>query len=309
MALGEAIRQDFTILRDNPDISTGAVSVLESSVDDCCFVLPVLAKASGGDNLTDDKSSVLFFYNVGITTALLTLQKWNGNIFADISTLTDNTYGSNYPFAFETNENNENLQGYILDWQKIIVLNGAGTYRVKSDSTTILAGANEQFSMEYCLKEYTDFRADLTTRIEWFNSGIIGSEKDDTKTRDYGSIDWFNQVRLPETIFGDDSNDYSREFVRYQNGEQVWLQDDNVESYNLKTGRFPSFLHKYLKYDMMQGDNIKVTNYDKDAHVDHIEKQVIPSSSYEPNYIRGTKLSNVELTFEQQFQNHSKKRC
>jgi len=309
MALGEAIKQDFSIIRDNPETTTTSISVLKSSVDDCCFVLPVLAKISGGDYYTDDKSSVLFFYNIGITGATMTLQKWNGNAFDDVSLLTDNTYGSNYPYAFETNENNENLQGYILDWQKILVLEGTGTYRVKAESSTVLSSTNEEFSFEYCLKEYTDFRADLTTRLEWFNSGIIGSEKDDTKTRDYGSIDWFNQIRLPETIFGDDNNSYSREFVRYQNGEQVWIQDDNVENYVLKSGRFPAYLHKYLKYDMMQGDNIKVTNYDKDAHINHVDKQVVPSSNYEPNYVRGTKLSRVELTFEQQFQNHKKKRC
>jgi len=139
MALGEAIKQDFSIIRDNPETTTTSISVLKSSVDDCCFVLPVLAKTSGGDYYTDDKSSVLFFYNIGITGATMTLQKWNGNAFDDVSLLTDNTYGSNYPYAFETNENNENLQGYILDWQKILVLEGTGTYRIKAESSTVLS--------------------------------------------------------------------------------------------------------------------------------------------------------------------------
>ena len=309
MALGEAIKQDFKIIKNNPSGELIELDLPKTNVADCCFNIPVLAKSTGGDNYTNDKSSVLWFYDNGFTTAVLNLQRCDNGTWTEVANLNDNTYGVFYPFGFEVNKKQESLLGYLIDWQLVLTLLGAGTYRVQTEETTVLGDTVNRFSLEWELKEYTQNRADLTTRIDWYNAGIIGSLTDDKDTRDYGDLEWFNQIRLPDTVFGNDSSTYEREFVRYQNGNQVWLQDDSIEAYVMSTGRFPNYLHRLVKYDVLQAERILITNYDTDAPVSHTDKEVVPNSNYEPNYTRGTKLSSVEVTFEQAYQNHRKKRC
>ena len=309
MALGEAIKQDFKIIKNNPSGDLVELDLPKSTVNDCCFTIPVFAKSTGGDNYINDQSSVLWFYDAGFTDAVLNLQKYENGSWSEVANLNNDTYGTYYPFGFEVNDKEENLLGYLINWQLILAGLGAGTYRVQTEETTVLGDIVNRFSLEWCLQEYTDNRANYTTRIDWYNTGIIGSTTNDKDTRDFGSLNWFNQVRLPDTTFGEDTATYEREYVRYQNGQQVWLQDNSVEEYTLKTGRFPSYLHKLIKFDLLQAERILITNYDADAPVQHTDKEVIPSSNYEPNYFRGSKLADVVVTFQQAYQNHQHKRC
>lgn len=311
MALGEAQKQDFTIIRNTPDRLITPLEVPVSSVDDCCFELPVLAK-SGGDNFTNDQSSVIFFYDGAFITASMTLQKYENGAFVDKVSLNNNTYGTFFAFGFEVNDLGENLMGYLIDWESVLLdpTLGQGTYRVKTLETTVFGAPQlEQFSIAFCLKTYTIYQANLTVRFDWYNTGVIGDPDNDERIRDYGTLSYLNQMRLPESIFGNDTDETERSSVRYQNGQEVWLQDNTVEVYTFKSGRYPDYIHKILRYDMMKADIIKVSNYDNDAHNLHNDHKIVPRSNYEPNYIRGTKLSSVELTFEQEFRNNRHKRC
>lgn len=309
MALGEAIRQNFKVIKNNPSGDLVELELPKSTTNDCCFTIPVLAKSSGGDNYTNDRSSVIYFYGNGTTNAILNLQKYESDSWNEVANLNDNTYGTYYPFGFEVNSKEENLLGYVIDWKLVLATLGEGTYRVQTEETTITGSTVNRYSIEWCLMTYTQFRANRTVRIDYYNVGIVGSLTDDKETRDFGSLNWFNQIRLPESIFGDSSSTYEREFVRYQNGEQVWLQDDSIEQYTLNTGRFPSYIHTILKYDILQSDSILITNYDKNASQTFVDKEVVGASDYTPNWNYGTKLADVSVTFEQKYQNHRSKRC
>jgi hypothetical protein len=309
MALGEAIRQNFKVIKNNPSGELVELELPKSTVNDCCFTIPVLAKATGGDNYTDDQSSVLWWYDNGFTNAVLNLQKYENGAWSEVANLNDNTYGTYYQYGFEINDKEESLLGYLIDWKLVLNALGEGTYRVQTEESTVLGDTVNRYSIEWCLQTYTQYRANRTVRIDWYNIGIVGSLTNDKDTRDYGSLNWFNQLRLPDAIFGDATSTYEREFVRYQNGKQVWIQDDSVEEYTLNTGRYPSYLHTILKFDLLQSDAIFVTNYDKNAAQDYVDKEVIASSDYSPNWNYGTKLADVSINFQQKYQNHRSKRC
>lgn len=315
MALGEAIKEDFILIKNDPAEELIELDLPKSTLIDCCFSLPVLAKLTGGDRFTNDQSSVIYFYDQGITTASLNLQKWNGSNWVQVAALVDDTYGTNYPFGFAENQEGEKLLGYLIDWQKVLNEEGEGSYRIQTEETPIVGSTVNRYSFDWCLQTYTNLRADKTVRFDWFNTGVIGDLNDDKKVRDFGklangnSYKWFNSLRMPDALFGNNTSSFEREFVRYQSGAETWIKDEQVESYQLITGYYPEYLHKFIKVDLIQSDELFVTNYFSNANSQHRERAVVPSSDYAPNWSYNSKFASVEVTFEQKYQNQFHKRC
>jgi len=44
MGYGQAITNDFTLLKDNPAVIVTVLDLPKSTVEDCCFTIQVLAK-------------------------------------------------------------------------------------------------------------------------------------------------------------------------------------------------------------------------------------------------------------------------
>ena len=309
MALGEAIKQDFILILSKPKGAQAVVDLPNSTTDDCCFSLPVLALPTGGDSFTNDFSAALFWFGENYSAATLYLQKYENGAWGNIATLTNDTYGKNYAYGFEVNELGEKLAGYKINWQSVLSAEGEGDYRIKAEATLITSGTDDFFSLEYCLKRYTPYRADFTVRLEFTNSGITGDIEDDEGVKDYGTLDWVNQIRLPDSLFGYDNSTSAREFVRYQNGQQIWIQDEQTQKYKLVTGRFPSWLHNYIKINVLQSDEIKITDYNKNNANIHKDRKVIVSGDYSPEWVLGSQFAKVEVEFDNAFVNHRKKRC
>ena len=309
MLYGQAVKQDVKIIRSNP---VGASPLeFESTTQDCCVILPVFAEEVLTNNYYNDNTSPLFFWNNAITTADLYLQKKVNGSWTDVANLLLSTWGVPYAFGFFTNIYNEKAIGCAVQWKLVLndVSLGEGNYRIRSTGTLLIGGTfTTKYSFEYCLKKYTPDRADNTVRISWWTNGQIGDPEDDRLKIDFGIINWFNQIRLPDAVFGYDTSTYEREFVRYQNGQQKWLQDIQVEEYLLKSGRYDNALHRFIKIMILQADEIKITDYSIDNPVNHQDRNVIPASNYEPIWTFGSMLSPVEIKFQQAYQNHIHKR-
>lgn len=311
MSYGEAQKENFLFIAKDPAKAETPLEVLEFRNKDCCFELPVLAKTSGGDNFTDDKSSFIRFMNNGISGATMTLQKKVSGTWTDIATLNNNTYGTYYAFGFKTNQLNENLMGYLIEWKLVLAAHGEGDYRIKTDETLITTGTVNSYSFEYCLKTYTANRANGTVRADWFNTGIIGDPSDDTKVLDFDDLSWFSQMRFPDSFFGFNTDEHEDEYVRYQNGKQVWLSDTDRGKFRLITGRFPAWLHDHIKFNMLKSDDLKITDYNNNNPNTHIDRPVKRAGNYEPQWDEGgsSKLARVEIEFEQLYVNNKHKRC
>lgn len=314
---GQSIKQKFYIIRNNP-VATAPLEFTESSFGQCCVVIKALAETSYSSDFYNDFHSPLFFWGEGFTTADLKLQKKVSGTWTNVATLNVNTWGTAYTFGnveFQpgvyTNIYGESGVGYKLEWKE--VLNdgalGEGNYRFKSTGTALIGAAQvDKYSMEFCLEAYTEARADETTRFEWWTNGTIGNPDDDQLKRDYGSLNWNNQLRIPDSFFGNPGSTFEREFNKYQNGAKVWLADSQVEEYEFKTGLIDNDLHRYIKIDILQGDEIRITDYNIHNPTRHQNRFVIPISNYEPAWIIGSMLAPVEVKFAQRFQNHVHKR-
>lgn len=311
MGLGTCIKQNFKVIRDNPItvVNDFGLDVLNR---DCCFILNVLAQTVGSDPFKNDMSSVIFFYSNAFTGASMVLEKLVNGEWEEVETLDNNEYGTLYEYGFKENSKEEKLMGYVLEWQLVLqdLDLGEGSYRIKTIEQNILSEEEtNQYSMQFCLKEYTPARADGTVRIDYWHTGIMGDLADDKKTKDYDDLTWFNEIRLPDSIFGYNKSSYEETHVRYENGRQVYLKDDQVQSYTLKTGRLPSLIHDILRSDILQAEQMAVTDYNSVNPVKHENRYVRKSSGYEPAWNTGTLLASVQIDFIQEYQNFRHKRC
>jgi hypothetical protein len=313
---GTIVKQNFTLIRSNPIVTsfddlTVPIYEPESGTAECCFILTALAESSFTSEYFNDKHRAIFFWNNAFTTATMKLQKYNTSTgaWADSATLTDNTYGTYYAAAFHTTIYSEIAQGYELDWALILAALGEGQYRIKATGTTITSATVDKFSLEFELREYTTSRAENTVRIEWWLNGNIGDPNNDLIKQDYGTLNWYNQLRLSDSKFGFDEPELTREFVRYQSGKQVWNKSMTKETYLLKTGRLPNNVRRYLLYNVMNGDEVRITDFNSDNSVTHLDRYVAPVGGFVPKYTDGVKLAPVEIKFEQLYQNNEHKRC
>lgn len=271
----------------------------------CDFTLKVLADDSGL-TLRNDVSGFLWWFNDTINDAELTLQKWVNNAWSNVYVMTGNTLGTNYDFEFFTNDAGENFIGYQLEWANVLDVHGEGSYRVKCDTTDYLAVENTLYSYEYCLKTYTDYRAEGTVRIEFYLNNTLGDSQNDKAVKDLGNLNWFNSFRL-NGWFGYPNSGYEKTRNQYNTGQIVDAISNQEQVFELQLKMIPFFVHEALRIDMMQGDTVLISDYNSANAFNFTQKAVKPNSGYSPEYHKGiNKLSSVKVDFIKEYNNDKK---
>ena len=291
MPLGEAIFENFKLIANNPTTPDSVLDLPKFSQSSCCYVLPVYAEIVFTKDFNNDKSSVIWFYDNAFSDSLLELEQYVGGVWSKVADLNDNTYGTYYAFGFFENNQNEKAVGYQIDWKLVLSGLGVGKYRVKTVETNIF-GTTNKYSLEWTLRAYSQDIVNKTTRISWWMNGITGDSTNDQRVRDFGGLDWFNEIRLPKSLFWNKTSEYEKEYVEYQNGQRVWIKDERTRSYKFELIQAPNYIHELLSGETFQADTILITDYnsdnpamDKDCNPELIEKYVKLSSSYEPVWI------------------------
>jgi len=161
---------------------------------------------------------------------------------------------------------------------------------------------------EYCLQEWTADREEGTVKIEWRMNGQVGNPLNDAKKRDFGTQNRYNQIRL-KGEFGFETLPFEREYVKYRDGKKVWLSNSFFKQYTLDLAPYENNVLTLLSYDMMLGDEIKITDFNRYNPTANVQVQVIPASNFEPQWNWDNKKAAVELKFDQLYQNAVHKRC
>jgi hypothetical protein len=303
---GQAIKQDFHILYTNSDSPSN--KLIENKSLECCFELPALAETTFTDERKNDRHSVIWFFGELFGDAKIYIQKRTSGVWNNVEELIDNTYGTFYEFGFYTNKFNEKAIGYQIEWSKVLAELGQGVYRFKGTATPAIGGPVEYLSFEFKLLKYTDERAEESVYAFWYRNGINGSKESDIKIDDYANLNWFNAIRIPRSTFGYWDSVNESEFVKYPNGEMIWLKDDDVEELTWFIVAMPEPVHKFLRVDMMQAGKITITDYNSTNPTPYRDKEVVRSSSYAPEWVQGVRFANVTLTFKPYVQNFTRLR-
>ena len=309
MGLGDCMTFCLDYIGTDPNGVQSTLALPDSTTKDCCFTLPVLASTTDDDPFKNDFNGPIFFFNNGFTTAVLKLEKFEGGIWVEKADLVDDTYGTFFSYGFDVNQFSESLFGYRVQWRTVLAAFSPGDYRVKAEGTTIFGGDPVvQYSFEYCVQEYTTYRANKTVRIEYTRSGIIGDSSDDQLIKDFGVTEWVDQIRLPNSTFGNDKGNREQELKRFGNGALKYTKDFIENVVTLETSPLPYFLRTHILFDVMQSEML-ITAYDKNSPVEHINRAVESIEGFEPEYLRGTQFASLVLEFKRKYQNLDRKRC
>ena len=314
MAGGDVCTQTFSIIANAPVVTTTELDLPASTLTECCFSLPVLATASGTVDTKNDQSSFLVCRELNIDIVALKLDKWVAGAWSEVTALTNNDYGTNYAWQFYKSYNPDgsvfqNYIGYKLEWQLVLNAFGSGSYRIRTVETPITGSDINNYSNEWCLNVYSADRANGTVRLSYIQNGIIGDSNDFTMLKDYANLDWFNQMRIP-AFFGLETSTYEREFVEYTNRQRVWIADQQEKEFSMNTKRLPAEVHNILKTDVLQADQIIVTDYNTNNAEQFVDVNVRGNSDYEPQWNENrSRLASVELKFILEYNNYRKKRC
>lgn len=313
MAGGEVCFQVFTKVVPPKGVLTKP-DVPAFKLRECCFALPALADTGDADKYRNDKHSILGKYDKDLFTSVdIIIQKYVNGAWADQVTVSDNTYGTYSSLGTYTDTTTQlNYVGLFCEWRNVLSAFGEGTYRFQFKETDFQAAETTTlYPFEFCLRNYTDERADFTTRFDWNTQGFRGDYIDDQDIWDFTQIPggWDNQIRLPDSIFGGTKSEYTREFIRYQNGLQKWLQDEQVEAYTWHSGQYPATLHNFIKTNIIQSDTLTVVDYNSNNPNIFKDKAINCNSNYEPDWKYNNRRAFVSVDFVEKYQNRIKKRC
>lgn len=281
----------------------------------CCFLLTALATFENDEDLQNDKHTILGKYNKYFYTDVkIWIQKEEGGIYVD-KQLADASTGDYLAFGV-VEDLDDSYVAYTVNWRAILIIYGIGKYRFRFEETIYTGSTTENlYPFEFCLKEYTPRKANGTVRFTWYQKGVLGNWVLDEDVLNYNTLEdfwkaegFYNQIRLP-SIIGQNKSNYQREYIRYQNGELRYLQDEQVESYIWSSGYFPALLHQFIKTEIIQADKIYATDYNTINPNIIVNKQINPNSGYEPIWHVYKQESKVEVEFVQAIQYRRKRRC
>jgi len=303
---GDAVTTTLTFLSSRIDEQIDDTVFLSPNTVDCCYELPVFGSQSDSDSLKNDVTRFLRGYEESITLVNLFLTKPSDSSFSEIS-LIDNSYGEFFPLGFHTDELLRNYVGYKVDWRTVLAAHGEGTYQIRADKTGILPNLPSDYDFRYCAGNFSAQRANMTIRFSFSNSYILG-DRFDVRKRVYFPENWNNQLRV-EGFFGGDNSTYEKTFTKYRDESLRTVQDRQVEKYFMRVNQAPSLVHNYIKTEILQADDITITDYNQNNPNRHIETPVREPEGYEPAYREDSLLANVDVSLTSRFDNKLKKHC
>lgn len=261
-----------------PDVGTNDICVCDLQ---CAYIEPVFAKV-GDAWWKNDKNDFLFQRLISADTLAIKLFK-NG---VEIATITDDTYGTyyasftNYPL----------VTGFLVEWEKVFNLEGAGQYQIKADKV-IIGVASTFESQLFQLLEYTDQRADETVRIESVQTGNIKRNQFDWT--DMLPSGWYQSFRMRGKLFTPDTKMVIDNYPN-QGYRQKQIRDEVLNEWTLETEQIPSIISNKLRYNISLANSIKITDYNIynheiyrriEVYTTEIEKLKDPSENQERSFV------------------------
>lgn len=271
---------------------------------DCPFCLKLFGLASNPDDtLKNDKTSFFKAYSSDIDTAVMKIQKCVNGVFVDKHTVIDDTYGTFKDFGVETHDDRNYISLKNIDWTQILIDFSRGEFRLIIETTSILASVITvpDCTFHYNLQTYTADLADGTVFLKTESANLIGDINDQTRVITFPD-DWADGIRIP-AVFGNNFSEYEEESVRYGDGFEQDLTNDQTEKYILETDRLPAEIHNFVKTNILQSNIIKATDYNTDNANRHEDTVIKRTSSYEPVWHKRVKTAKVIVEFKSAFDN------
>ena len=270
------------------------IDIPENPFKVCCLPLKVFASLTSTNTFINDFTGFIELFPVQFSVTM-NLEKYNestkvwdivlSNIANDLSAVS---------------RNNRNYFGSKINWKPVLTSFGVGKYRMDWDYSS-----GNRYSMEYCLEEYSQTRADETVRFEYKLNSVIGS-KTQTEVTDYVGLNWLGQIRLDNAIFNNRSAPYEVEGVRMSNGRERTISKSFRETYSLELRRSQREIFDLLMYTVLMADDLKVCDYNSSNNDDFVNTLVEVNGEFAPDNSNSRPYPSGSIEFISRYSNNKK---
>jgi len=280
-----------------PVAPTVPTSIVLGDVDECCYQSPVLASTTSNEEFQNDINSFLFKRNFDSETITLTLQK---NGVTNLPIVNDD-YGIYYDFG--TFGDYPNYKGIQIQWQKVLILEGPGTYRIKVESNFV-TGATEIFSIPFVLSEYTQEKADGTFRVQSIQNGYLQHVD-----FDFSGLNWVDGLRV-RGFFGNRQAEYEQENVLFANRDSKQIRSELINTYVCQTMHIPDCITDQIIEYHNFANELLFTDYNLNNHKKtYVQKSVVFDSMESIDYKDVSTFAPLQLKYKDSKQNYLKTNC
>jgi hypothetical protein len=281
-------------------LDSEAATIPTTLISECVGALPVFGDLTSDDLQNNDFTSFLTLQFPGNTVEFILLDE-NCN---EIATLNSSTYGVNYPINSFSIANGftffqSRYVGYKLEWQKVLNLNGFGTYKIKQKTTYPDLSTSEECSCLFELSQYTDERANETVRIETTQNGYTISPG-----LNYLNTNWTEQIRIPG-FFGNKQRRLEQDNYLDKNRRTTQIQDSLIHEFTLEPYFWPDCLRDEID-SILLANEILISDYNSQNTDDLKNISVIPTS-IETEYFGKSRKAADEIKFEERRKNRVKR--
>lgn len=262
---------------------------------ECCYSNIVLADTSSLDDEKNDYYGVFHQRSNNFETCEFVLYGPSG--FEEL--LNDQTFGEYKGFGTITD--NDDMSTFIVEWRKVLIINGAGTYYIqKNVSIGGLSYSKVYNSVE--LKQYSVRLADHTIRIDWTQNG---------KLTHYNNANFKNSLfrsslRL-KGFFGRQEPRYVQENDVYRNEKVVQNNMYLDYDYVFQANKLPECITEELFPFALMGNDIYLNDYNGNNHTYKVKKlPVVFKDNTGSKFSIGSRMVQVNLIFERRFKDMRK---
>jgi hypothetical protein len=280
-----------------PKIPSTPGTIVDEALDECCYQSPVLASTTSNDDWKNDINSFLFKRNFSSESITLTLEK---NGVTDLP-INNDDFGIYYDFG--TFGDFPNYKGIQIQWQKVLLLEGSGTYRIKAEYN-LITGPFTEYSIPFVLNEYTQDRANGTFRIQSVQNGYLRHSD-----FDFTGLDWLDGIRI-RGFFGNRQAEYEQENVLYANRQSKQIRSELINTYVCQTMHIPDCITDQIIEYHNFANTLFFTDYNLNNHKkSYIQKEVVFDSMESIEYKDVTHFAPLELKYKDKVQNYVKTNC
>jgi len=268
----------------------------EEVFKECCYVHKVLASSTSGDDYKNDYSSFFHKRQLPSETCEFVMIDMGTN---DEYELNDDTYGTFNGFGFYSEQ--PNLSTFKLDWKKVLLDLGVGSYKVVKRINLTGIELDIEY-LVYNLYEYSTGQANGTARIDVEMSGLL--EKIGI---DFTGTDYKTTLRVPG-FFGrrdpkwEEDNLIDRAYVK----RQISMKQTN--EYKFQTNMIPDCISNEIFDFLLFSDNIKMNDYNLNNHSYEFKAFKVKLESNEgTEHITTSRKVRVNLLFNDKIVNNNKR--
>lgn len=263
---------------------------------ECCYNHFVFADLDGNESFKNDYSS--FYHQRQLSTETATyklIHLESGDEFD----LNDSTFGTFFPFGiFPTSQN---LNGYLIQWKKVLTEIGDGNFKIIK--TSLIAGITTEFpSMTFTLRQFSTKIANNTVRMDVVMNGRL--EKSGVN---FTGTAWKHSIRVPG-FFGRREAQFEEDNIVSRSFEKRQISMKQTNEFKYQTNLIPDCLTNEILDFMIFGNDIFMNDYNLNNHSYNFVKFGVKFASNDGTvYKTTTRKAQLNLVFNDKFENNLKR--